>query len=94
MSESQNVTYTIEHNWPINKGVTRKRKGDQWVEAEEMENTLITEGERSQGRVNALTVIKRGLGFNASTPELDVLSEALNLRKGSLKSPIIPSENS
>ena len=94
MSEPNEISYTIEHNWPVNKGVTRKRKGDQWVEADEMENTLVTEGERSQGRVNPLTVIKRGLGFNASTPELHILSEALNLRKGSLKSPIIPSENS
>ena len=91
MSESAPLVYEIE-KWPTQKGISRKRKGGRWPEPENPENTLMTESERDNGRVNACTIIQRGLGFSASPAELHLLMEALNLRKGVLKSPLIPND--
>ena len=93
MAEKGGIRYEIE-TWPASKGISRKRKGEQWPEPEQIENTLVTASEKGLGRVNPLTVIRRGLGFVASPSELHMVSEALNLRKGVLKSPLLPHENS
>ena len=91
MSGPAPLVYEIE-NWPSQKGISRKRKGCRWPEPEAVENTLMTESERLNGRVHATTIIRRGLGFAASPSELHLIMEALNLRKGVLRSPLIPSD--